>query len=81
MKITARNEFQRIRAEKGYSIQELARVSKVSVGTICKMEHGSAIHPKSAKRLCDALNKEFNELFVIEQGNSRIVRDNNSERI
>lgn len=71
MKITARNEFQRIRAEKGYSIQELARVSKVSVGTICKMEHGSAIHPKSAKKLCAALNKEFDALFVIEQRKSQ----------
>lgn len=68
MKIKCNSKnLESIRIRKGYSRYELsvkAGLSKMAVGRI---ETGAVNPtPKSAKKICDALNVAFEEIFIIE---------------
>ena len=66
MKVIAKKEFQVIRIQEGYSISELAKKSNTPIATISRIEKGKPLSPKSAKKLCEALQKDFGDLFKIE---------------
>lgn len=54
------------RIRNGYSLRDLAAKSKVHYSTISNLENGrTSVTPKTAKAICDTLNKEFDELFEI----------------
>lgn len=56
--------FARIRA--GFSMRELGRVASVNMSIISQMEaHNKPVSPKTAKNICVALGKDFDELFSI----------------
>lgn len=56
--------FARIKA--GLSMRELGRISGVNMSVISQMEaHNKPVAPKTAKSICDALGKDFGELFTI----------------
>ena len=56
--------FSRIKA--GLSMRELGRVANVNMSVISQMEaHNKSVAPKTAKNICTALNKEFDDLFTI----------------
>ena len=56
--------FARIKA--GMSMRELGRITEVNVSVISQMEaHDKPVAPKTAKSICTALGKDFDELFTI----------------
>jgi DNA-binding XRE family transcriptional regulator len=63
-------EIRRLRIINGYSIRGLAKQAAVDPVTVHKIEAGkSSPNPSTAKKICDALNVEFNQLFeIVEEG-------------
>lgn len=68
MKITCKSkELETIRIKKGYSRHSLsikAGLSKLAVSRIEKGEVNPT--PKNAKKICDALEVEFDKIFTIQ---------------
>lgn len=56
------------RLKKGFTMNELSRIAKVSKNTITKLEAQEDYYPNAniAKKICVALCVEFDELFSIE---------------
>jgi len=54
-----------LRISKGWSMNELARKSKVAPSTIVKMNQGKSVSAKTAKKIADALQVEVLEIFTI----------------
>ena len=46
----------------------LAKRIGVTRQTICNIESGNSASPANAKAICDILEKPFEELFTIEEG-------------
>lgn len=64
-------EFKRILMEKGFSYRSLAEVAKLSYVSINDIANEKKRPtPKTAKRICEALDLEFQDIFFI-------VNDNN----
>lgn len=60
-------EISFLRIRLGMSMRELSRQTGLNIGTISGIENKSnPVMPKTAKRICDTLNAEFDYLFVIE---------------
>lgn len=56
--------FARIKA--GYSMRELGRIANINMSVISQMEtRNKPVAPKTAKSICTALGKDFDELFTI----------------
>ncbi|MEX2414518.1 MAG: helix-turn-helix transcriptional regulator [Paenibacillaceae bacterium] len=68
MKILAKRDiFTRSRIIKGLSQRELARRSDLSHAYISMIERGEkSVGPATAKRLCELLEKQVEDLFNIE---------------
>ncbi len=68
MKIVAKRDiFTRSRILKGLSQRELARRSDLSHAYISMIERGEkSVGPAAAKRLCELLEKQVEDLFNIE---------------
>ena len=66
MKIKASENLIMTRAEQGLTIKELAVKADVPTATISRAENGGTLSAKSAGKLCMALNKPFETLFIIE---------------
>lgn len=66
MKVKIQDRFLEERASQGITMRELAEKAKVPIGTISRAENGQSISIKSAAKLCEALEQEFNQLFRIE---------------
>lgn len=66
MKIKAREAFTDIRIKQGFSITGLAKTMNVNPSVVYKMEQGGGIRPSTAQKVCEALNKDFDTLFIIE---------------
>lgn len=69
MKIKVKVSFTKVRMEAGLSMNQLAEKASVPVSVISRMEKGKPIVPKTAKAISKALNKSFEELFIIEKEN------------
>jgi len=54
-----------LRISKGWSMNELARKSKVAPSTIVKMNQGKSVSAKTAKKIADALEVEVKDIFTI----------------
>lgn len=67
MRITAKECFKRIRVIKGYSIQGLAREMNVNASVVFNIEKGKPVRPETAKKACEALKEEFDQLFSINE--------------
>lgn len=67
MKIICKSkELETIRIKKGFSRGFLATEVGVRTLTISRIEKGEVSPtPKTAKKICDALNIEFDEIFII----------------
>jgi Predicted transcriptional regulators len=60
------NKIKRKRITKGLSIRGLAEIARLNPATIQKIETQSVSpNPATAKKICDALEVEFNEIFEI----------------
>jgi len=60
------NELKRARVKKGFSIRGLGQASGLSVATVFKIENDLSVPlPATAKKLCDALDCNFDDLFEI----------------
>ena len=55
------------RVHAGFNQSELARKAKVAPVLIGRVERGVGISPKTAKAICEALNADFDALFLIKQ--------------
>ena len=66
MKIKAKASFTMARMEEGLSMNQLAEKASVPVSVISRLEQGKSIVPKTAKAISKALNKSFEQLFIIE---------------
>lgn len=54
-----------LRVTNGWSKAELARKSGLVPSTIAKIEQGSNVSPKAAKKIADALRVDISEIFTI----------------
>lgn len=57
------NILKKERLRKGLSIKELGNITKLSSATIFKVENGASPNPSTAKKICNALNCTFDDLF------------------
>ncbi len=59
------NKLKSIRKEKGMTLEELSRKSKVSSGYLCHLENGSRTNPsiEVMEKISKALNKTIFEIF------------------
>ncbi len=74
MIIKSRVTFKKARIKHGYSITALAKAMSVSPATVLYIEQGKNIHPRTAKKACEVLDAEFDDLFVIEDWNSKTAK-------
>lgn len=67
MKIISKGiEISKTRIRAGYSMRELGRLADVNMSVISQMEaHNKSVTPKTAKRICEVLGKEFDDLFTM----------------
>lgn len=66
MIVAKRNKLEAARGARGWSQGELALRCKVSRTRISAIEtRGSSLKASTAKKICDALGRDFNELFEI----------------
>jgi len=55
-----------LRYKSGLTMEEVAKSAKLSAATIYKLEEGTTLcHPRTTKKICDALGKDFDELFEL----------------
>ena len=70
MKILAKNEdIVQVRIRKGLTGAEVARragITKMGYYNIEKRKHGA--DPSTAQKICEVLNKDFDEVFEIQSG-------------
>ncbi len=64
--VRAREDFPIIRIKHGYSINELARRMEVNPSVVYSIEKRNGVRPATAKKACDALQLNFEDLFIIE---------------
>jgi len=64
--VRAREDFPIIRIKKGFSLNELARRMGANPSVVYSIEKGNGVRPATAKKVCDALQMGFEDLFVIE---------------
>ncbi len=64
--VRAREDFPIIRIKHGYSINELARRMEVNPSVVYSLEKRYGVRPATAKKACDALQLNFEDLFIIE---------------
>lgn len=67
MKVKATSNLFKARAEQGLTIKELSLKSNVPTATISRAENGKTLSAKSAGKLCAALSRTFETLFIIEK--------------
>jgi len=58
-----------LRASKGWSKAELAKNSGLAPSTITKIEQGSNVSAKAAKKIADALQVEVRDIFTVANDN------------
>lgn len=63
--IKAKSSFMEARLKAGFSMRGLAAAAGISYGAVFHIEHGKAVMPKSARKLCEVLGVEFDEVFMI----------------
>jgi len=63
--IRCKENFRRIRLSRALSMRDLATASGVTPFTICRAENGRPLKPQTARKLCAALDAEFDALFEV----------------
>ena len=66
--IKAKSSFMEARLKAGFSMRGLAAAAGISYGAVFHIEHGKAVMLKSARKLCEVLGVEFDEVFMIVKG-------------
>jgi len=66
--IPVTNNIKTSRIHLGMSGSGLAKRIGASRQTISNIESGNSVYPATAKAICDVLEKPFEELFTIEEG-------------
>lgn len=59
-------EITKLRISKGFSLEALAKKAEVAVDTVRRMELGYSPRPCSAKKVQQALESEYENIFTIE---------------
>ena len=63
--IIAKQELARDRILKGWTQTDLVRRANVSHAIVSRAEHGHAISAKTAKKIADALGRDFEDVFEL----------------
>lgn len=66
MRIRSRENFTDIRIKKGYSLTGLAKAMKVNPSVVFNLEKGGGVRPATAQKASEALEEDFDTLFIIE---------------
>jgi len=63
-------------AKAGFTGAGLARATKITQGYMCQIVNGKrSVLPPTAKKLCDALSCEFDDVFEIKRNEDGSVSD------
>lgn len=66
IKLKSCEDFHKIITKKGFSKRALAERSGLSVSTLVQISNGKqSPRPHTAKKICEALNMSFDDVFVI----------------
>ena len=63
--IQAKGNLTSLRVKAGYSMRALASAAGVAYRSVFHAEHGGAVTPKNARKLCEVLELDFDDLFLI----------------
>lgn len=64
--VAKKDVFTKTRVKKGLSLNTIAKIANLHYTTINRIENGKTnVSPETAKKVCDALGLEFDELFNI----------------
>lgn len=70
--LKSRSEFNGIIAKRGFSKRAFARESGVSEATFIQISNGKqSPRPDTAKKICDTLLLNFDDIFAIEERSSK----------
>ncbi len=75
MRIIAKETFGRTRIIKGYSIQRLARTMGVNPSVVFNIEKRKPVRPETAKKTCEVLGLEFDQLFTVEETKNEKLKE------
>lgn len=65
MEICCKPSFRIVRLSRAMSLRELSDVSGVTAYTISRAENGRPVKPSTAKKLCVALDVDFEAVFSV----------------
>lgn len=65
--------LKRARIINGMSIRALAKTANLSTATVFKTENQATVpSPATAKKICNALGLEFDDLFVLKESKAKV---------
>ncbi|WP_164214450.1 helix-turn-helix transcriptional regulator [Virgibacillus sp. YIM 98842] len=71
--LKSRAKFNEIIAKKGYSKRSFARKSGLAESTFIQISNGKqSPRPDTAKKICDALQLKFDDVFTIEAAKKKV---------
>lgn len=68
IKLKSKKEFNELLVKEGYSKRSFARKSDLSESTIIQISNEKqSPRPENAKKICEALERGFDDIFIIEE--------------
>lgn len=65
MKIVAKGALRERRLKSGLSLESLAKEAGISYTTICHIENGYSAYPVTTRKVCRALDCQFDDIFLL----------------
>lgn len=73
--LKSRSEFNEIIAKRGFSKRAFARESGMSEATFIQISNGKqSPRPDTAKKICDTLLLNFDDIFTIEERSNKKIK-------
>lgn len=74
IRLKFQNEFNQMIAKSGFSKRAFARKCGLSESTFIQISNGKQFpRPNTAKKICVGLNLDFDDVFIIEECNKKVV--------
>ena len=65
MQIKAKKDFSTTRIKNGFSVTALAKKAHLNASVVLRTEKGNPARPSTAKKICEAMQEDFDTLFEI----------------
>ena len=65
--VYSKASFKETRIKSGFSLRSISKAAGLTPAVLCRLEKGGAILPSTARKVCEVMKCEFDELFEIKQ--------------